>query len=76
MLPLHSLIPALRPSGLQQSLNGAYYLLGAPGDIAVWETITFAIKANVRFISAFFGHKFWDDIVLQLGRPFTLSLKP
>lgn len=30
------------------------------------------IKANVCFISVLCGQKFWDDIVLQLGRPFTL----
>lgn len=31
-----------------------------------------AIKANVRFTAAFFGLKFWKDIVLQLGRLFIL----
>lgn len=41
---LHGLILALRQSGIQQSFNGAYYLLGAPGNMAVWETITSQLR--------------------------------
>lgn len=36
----------------------------------------FAVKSNVCFISAFFGQKFWEDIVSQLGTPHSFhSLK-
>lgn len=44
MLLLYSLIPALRPSGLEQSLNAACYLLRAPTDIVVWEMITMQLR--------------------------------